>query len=160
MEGSINVSSDTISYVEITVNIPTVISTLIEKNKSISPILKSLSDTKLNILCVDDSKINIKIIRRFLLKMNLNCDVSYDGFEAIKKYKATKYDLVFMDISMPCMSGIECRNKIHEYDKNCYVIATTGTETEDLSDFFHVLIKPIKLTDIFYIIAKFKKSLI
>jgi DNA-binding LytR/AlgR family response regulator len=53
------------------------------------------------------------------------------------------------------MSGIEWRNKIHEYDKNCYVIATTGTETEDLSDFCDILIKPINLSDICNIIEKF-----
>ena len=74
-----------------------------------------------------------------------------NGKEALKCYKAKKPDIIFTDIMMPCMSGIELIKKIREEDKKTPVVMITAhTEKEVLLDAvcLHVeqyIIKPINL---------------
>ena len=48
------------------------------------------------------------------------------GLEAVKNYKAFHPDLVFMDITMPDMDGIQATMQIKEYDPNAKVIMVSS----------------------------------
>lgn len=76
---------------------------------------KKLKKTK--ILIVEDNLINQKLIIKILEKLSYKADIANNGLEALKKVESNKYDLIFMDVQMPEMSGLEATQKIRENNK-------------------------------------------
>ena len=75
----------------------------------------SYSDKK--VLIVDDNKLNIKVASKVLSEFELNIDSADSGFSAIEKIENNeRYDIIFMDIMMPKMSGVETLKKLKEID--------------------------------------------
>ncbi len=64
-----------------------------------------LSDLK--ILLVDDDPFNLQVLSRLLKAPNLETDTAENGKIAIEKMKAAPYDIVFMDMEMPVLNGME-----------------------------------------------------
>ena len=67
-----------------------------------------------NILIVDDNKMNIKVAERALSNYKPKTDSALSGMECIDKVNNIQYDLIFMDIMMPGMSGDETLAKLKE----------------------------------------------
>lgn len=72
------------------------------------------------ILLVDDNLVNRKVASEILKKAGCVVDTAESGFEAIDKmekvFSSTDayYDIIFMDIQMPDMDGVETTQKLHE----------------------------------------------
>lgn len=60
---------------------------------------------KIKVLIVDDSEDNRKLLSSLVVKSGNSCDTAGNGKEAIDKLVAEKFDLIFMDLNMPVMSG-------------------------------------------------------
>jgi len=71
----------------------------------------------LSALVADDNMINRKLIKIILEKIGLSVILSADGKEAFEKYKSGHFDIIFMDIQMPVMDGVEATHTILEYEK-------------------------------------------
>jgi hypothetical protein len=69
---------------------------------------------KMNILVVDDNKINQILIQKMLEKHNIAHTAAESGEEAIALLEQEQFDLVFMDIQMPGMDGFETTDKIRK----------------------------------------------
>ena len=102
------------------------------------------------ILIVDDSKINLKVAETLMRPYEFHIDTAASGKEALEKVKNTHYDLIFMDIMMPEMNGVETLYKLRENeDFTTPVIALTadaleGTDEKYLNVGFNsYLSKPI-----------------
>jgi len=67
-------------------------------------------------LIVDDNKLNIKVAKRILEKYEIEVSSVLSGFECIENIKEEEYDIIFMDIMMPKMSGLETLKKLKEID--------------------------------------------
>jgi len=65
-----------------------------------------------NVLAVDDTKLNLKLIKAIFLRYGANIDVAKSGEEAIEMCNANEYDIVFMDHMMPVMDGVEAMHRI------------------------------------------------
>ncbi|MCB0281793.1 MAG: response regulator [Calditrichae bacterium] len=76
----------------------------------------------MKILIVDDTALNARIMSNILSEY-AECHVVQSGFAAIDKVEESfttqeLYDIIFMDIMMPEMDGIQCVEKIREFEKN------------------------------------------
>ncbi|WP_295666508.1 response regulator [uncultured Mucilaginibacter sp.] len=61
----------------------------------------------LEILLAEDNKMNQLIARKTFNKIGYNIDIADNGKIAIEMQEQKKYDLIFMDIQMPEMDGLE-----------------------------------------------------
>lgn len=68
----------------------------------------------LRILVAEDNEINRRVVLRMLAGFGYTADVAHDGAQAIEAVKRRDYDLVFMDIQMPQVDGIEATRFIIE----------------------------------------------
>lgn len=99
---------------------------------------KGFSIENANILIVDDTPMNVRVLKLLLDKYGVHADAAYSGTEAFEMIKKNHYDLVFMDYMMPVMDGAQTTGKVREMvvteldpDKAIYyrtvpIIALTG----------------------------------
>ena len=82
------------------------------------------------VLVVDDNKVNITITCNFLKPYKFNIDFCESGKECLEKSN-NNYDLIFMDIMMPEMDGVQTLHKLKENPNfNTVVIALTADAVE------------------------------
>ncbi len=83
----------------------------------------------LRILLADDNPINQKVGISVLNKLGYQADLANNGQEVIKALEQRPYDVLFLDVQMPEMDGMECTRLICQRwtrDKRPVVIAMTG----------------------------------
>ncbi len=85
----------------------------------------------LKILVAEDNRINQKLIITTLEKFGIVVDIASNGQEAVMLRKQNEYDLIFMDIQMPVMNGIEATEEILRFEsashqKHVPIIALTA----------------------------------
>ena len=76
------------------------------------------SNTKARVLLVEDSVINQVVISALLRNAGHQVDVVDSGAAAIAAVKQQSYDLVFMDVSMPDMTGMDATRAIRQLQGN------------------------------------------
>ncbi len=90
----------------------------------------------LRILVVEDNMFNQKVALAVLKKFNLSADIANNGRKAVEALRKKQYDLVFMDMQMPEMDGIEATRLIREPDSGVLnpqipIIAMTANATRE-----------------------------
>lgn len=111
---------------------------------------------KLRILVVEDNPINQKVARKILEKMGHTVSCAENGKIAVDKITNSAYDLVFMDLRMPVMDGLEATRKIRSLQNNANVpvIAMTANALEEdknrclAAGMNSFIAKPIKKDDL------------
>lgn len=69
-----------------------------------------------HVLVAEDNVINQKLIQRTLEDLGLTVTIANNGLDAFQKRKDGKFDLVFMDIQMPFLDGVEATAEILEWE--------------------------------------------
>ena len=120
----------------------------------------------LSILLVEDNIVNQKVALKILEKLGYKADVANNGLEAVDNAKRKDYDLIFMDILMPKLGGIDATTRIREVfgaKKNPKIIAMTAdTMMSDreaclnagMDDYLN---KPIRVEDLRVVLDKWQK---
>jgi signal transduction histidine kinase/CheY-like chemotaxis protein/phosphohistidine swiveling domain-containing protein len=127
-------------------------------------VAKTVFDAKA--LIAEDNAINQRLIQNILESMGLNADVANNGQEALNKRKNGTYDIVFMDIQMPVMDGVEATHAILKYEKenditHIPIVALTanalkGDRERFLSEGLDEYVsKPIEMNELLYVLNKF-----
>ncbi len=122
--------------------------------KSIIP----LGATKpMQILLVEDNKINQKVCLNVLKKMGYTADLAVNGIEAVEKVLNGTYDVVLMDIQMPLMNGrdamIEIKKHLEKELWPCIIALTANALPDDRNKCLDAgmdmyLTKPLKKDDL------------
>lgn len=80
----------------------------------------------MNILIVDDNKMNLFIASKFLKKWQANVDEALNGSIAVNMVNAKIYDVIIMDLQMPVMDGFEASKIIKALYPDLPIIALTA----------------------------------
>ena len=128
----------------------------------------SYDGSKAKILVVDDNMVNLKVASGIFRSYKIDIDMAKSGKDALEKLSRKDYDLVFMDMVMPEMSGKECLDIIRESENRktaevpvIALTATTGGNIRDsiISDGFQeYLAKPITQRYLTQVLLKFLSS--
>jgi CheY-like chemotaxis protein len=88
----------------------------------------------LRILVVEDNVVNQKVALRILHQFGYEADLAADGKEALDILEQQKYDLVFMDMQMPVMDGLEATQRIcarYQAPDRPYIVAMTANAMKE-----------------------------
>lgn len=83
------------------------------------------------VLIVEDDKNIADLMRLYLEKESMDCQVSNDGLEGLEKFHQFQPDLVMLDIMLPGMDGWSICRKIRESSKVPIIMLTAKGELED-----------------------------
>ncbi|MBF0297973.1 MAG: response regulator [Oligoflexia bacterium] len=121
----------------------------------------------LKLLVAEDNITNQEVILLLLEKLGLSTDVVTNGADAVRALEEKAYDIIFMDIQMPVMDGLEATRLIRKskniLNQKIPIIATTASAmkndiamflNEELNDY---LAKPIEMNKLVYILQKWLK---
>ena len=114
-----------------------------------------------NILLAEDNEINQRLIKLNLEKMGASVTAVSNGAEAITRAQAEEFDLVFMDMQMPVMGGLEAVTALRDADYSVPIVALTANAMqEDRNNCLHVgcnefLTKPIHQEQLYTVTKKY-----
>jgi len=77
---------------------------------------KRVTFKNLHVLVAEDNKINQKLIINILNRVGVEVTIANNGKEAFEMRIESNYDMIFMDIQMPIMGGIEATQSILNYE--------------------------------------------
>ena len=120
-------------------------------------------------LVVDDFSINIRLIKELVGPYGIKTYASLSGARAVEMVQRERYDLVFMDVMMPEMDGLETVSRIRalgdgdaaEYFRRLPIVLLSANKVEGplaelgVSGF---MVKPIVVAGLFDILEKLLPS--
>jgi len=119
---------------------------------------------KPNVLVVDDQIGMLETFTDILEDRGFSVATADDGFAAIKKVKEQSFDLIFMDIKMPGINGVQTFREIRKINPKIAVIMMTAYSVEDLvkeaieEGAYTVIYKPFDMDKIIQTIERVLKT--
>ena len=118
-------------------------------------------------MIVDDESLALSRLKRLLNENGIEDITAFDNpIDALKEITKTKFDAVFLDISMPNITGLELADSIIQLEPKTFIIFQTAYSEFALEAYksggMGYLVKPIDSNDIKNILEKvrnFKSSL-
>ncbi len=131
---------------------------------ALAPVERLLAhDIPLSILLAEDNPVNQKVALRYLERLGYRADFVSNGLDALNTLEARDYDLVFMDLQMPEMDGLESSRQIRirlPAERQPKIIALTANALQGdrelclgagMDDY---ITKPVKLHEIADVIRR------
>jgi CheY-like chemotaxis protein len=108
----------------------------------------------LKILLAEDNAVNQKLAIRLLERFGYRPDVAGNGLEVLESLERQQYDVIFMDVQMPEMDGLEATRQIRAQGSTVHIVAMTanamqGDREECLAAGMNDYVgKPIKVNEL------------
>lgn len=118
----------------------------------------------LRILVAEDNPVNQLLATKMLGTLGYTPDTAENGFEVLEKLGAQAYDLVFMDVQMPEMDGLQATRAIREKGavQPLIIAMTANAMQEDYQECLQAgmddyVSKPVRIETIRDVIAKWSQ---
>jgi CheY-like chemotaxis protein len=122
------------------------------------------AENAIRILVADDSRVNQRVLELMLARLNLEAELVGDGEAAIECITSGNIDLVFMDLEMPRLDGLEATRRLRAVGyTDLFIIALTAysygshrvdCEAAGMNDF---LAKPLRHKDLCNALQRFRE---
>ena len=120
-------------------------------------------------LVAEDNIINQKLIRHILEESGLKVEIANNGLEAFEKRRNRDFDIIFMDIQMPVMDGIEATHEILDYEEDegkphVPIVALTANALKGDRERFlnegldEYISKPLETSELLIVLNKYLKN--
>lgn len=102
-------------------------------SQATSPVQDNALPISGSVLVVEDNPVNQTIVKRMVEKLSTGVQVTVasDGQQAVAQVSQTAFDLVFMDMEMPIMGGLEATQRIREAGNQLPIYMVTGNVDKD-----------------------------
>ncbi|MGH2666260.1 ATP-binding protein [Flavobacterium sp.] len=126
-----------------TVNEATI--TIIDEEKNVSK-----SNRKLQVLLVEDNKINQIVTQKILDSFGYITTIVNNGYDAVELLKIKNFDIILMDINMPKINGFETSILIRSLGINTPIVALTAFDKQEIvgqiksSSMNGIIVKPFE----------------
>jgi len=115
----------------------------------------------INVLLIEDNKINQLVTQKALIKLNCKVEIVESGIEALNIITKNSFDLIITDINLLDLSGFEIAKKIRELNIQTPLFAITAYSYEEIklqaieSGINEVFVKPFKFEELAVKIKEF-----
>jgi len=112
---------------------------------------------------VDDDVSLCKTMSLVLGRKGYAVTTANDGPEAIERVKKSSFDIVFLDIKMPRLNGVETYRRVKELRPEAVVVMMTAYAVEDLvqealqEGAYKVIYKPLDMGDVLSLIDEIRE---
>lgn len=117
-----------------------------------------------SILLVDDNVNQCKTMAFILQRRGYSVTIAQDGLQAISLVEKNPYDIIFMDIKMPTMNGVEAYKQIKKIRPEAKVMMMTAYAVEDLvqealqEGAYGIIYKPLDIEKVLGVIEKAREQ--
>jgi two-component system sensor histidine kinase/response regulator len=91
---------------------------------TLEPIAPAATSTR--VLLVDDSEVNLEVVSEMLRRLGHDVTIAADGETALARLAAESFDVVFMDVQLPGMDGLETTRRFRDTGNRTPVVALTA----------------------------------
>jgi len=122
-------------------------------------------DEKMRIMVVDDEKIVRESLYHWFKRSGHVVETAASGFEALEKLEKVAFDVLFVDIKMPRMDGLEVLRRVkEEYPDTIVIIITAYGSIESAVEAMKIgagdyLLKPFRPDQLALVIAKITRQM-
>ncbi len=130
----------------------------------VDPIARLADTIPLDILLVEDNPVNQKVAKRYLERLGYQAATAVNGLEGFKAMQARDFQLIFMDMQMPEMDGLQATREIRAKvakERQPIIIALTANAMQGdrerclASGMDEYITKPVKIDEIQQMIIRY-----
>ncbi|MEI7894191.1 MAG: ATP-binding protein, partial [Myxococcales bacterium] len=136
---------------------------LLQKDESPGDERSTAPTAPMRVLLAEDVEMNILLARAMLRSFpSVVCDVVRNGLQAVEAVQGQAYDLVFMDVQMPELDGIEATTRIRALGIRVPIVAMSASALSDdiqrgyAAGMDGYLTKPIRRIEIGKVLARYR----
>lgn len=116
----------------------------------------------LKVFIIDDDRDHAESIADVLTMRGFACELAFSGEAGLKRFRETDFDIVFMDVKLPGMNGVETFMQFRKLKPDVKVMMMTGFSLEQLvaqaveNGALGVLRKPFEIGDLLGVLEQVK----